>query len=203
MAFELPNLKSGRASRLFACGAVVTENKKLLEWLSSERQLVAAYTKSGVRYFARLMTGGRKKKHFHMEVALADWFRDAGTPSANSKISDINACVERVLGDKIALNLGADFLVRSDELPDAGPIKILSAKTQAAGTTIELTGGVLSVAGSRITQISWGRADERHTMITLYAYLDSVVAPKYLFDSQDLMERFFRVLVLAQPVSES
>jgi len=203
MAFELPNLRTGRASRLVACGAVLTENKKLLKWLSSERQLIAVYSKSGVRHFVRLMTGGRKKKHFHVEVALADWFRDAGTPTSNSKISDVNDCVDRVIGDKTALNLGADFLVRSDELPDAGPIKILSAKTQAAGTTVELTGGVLSVAGSRITQISWRRADERHTMITLYAYLDSIVAAKYLFDSQDLMERFFRVLVLAQPISDS
>lgn len=203
MVFELPNLRSGRASRLIACGAILTDNKKLLEWLSSERQLIAAYTKGGIRHFARLITGGRKKKHFHLEVALADWFRDAGVPTPNSKISEIHDAIERVIGLKIALNLGADFLIRSEELPETGPIKILSAKTQAAGTTIELTGGVLSVAGSRITQISWGRIDETRTMITLHAYLDSTVAPKYLFDSQDLMERFFKVLVLAQPTSES
>jgi hypothetical protein len=203
MVFELPNLRSGRASRLIACGAILTDNKKLLEWLGSERQLIAAYGKGGVRHFAQLITGGRKKKHFHLEVASADWFRDAGVPSTNSKISEIHDAIERVIGIKIALNLGADFLIRSEELPEAGPIRILSAKTQAAGTTIELTGGVLSVAGSRITQISWRRIDETRTMITLHAYLDSTVAPKYLFDSQDLMERFFKVLVLAQPTSGS
>ena len=199
MVVELPNLRPGRASRLIACGAISTDNKALLEWLASERHLIAAFTKNKVRHFVRLMTGGRRKRHFHLEVALADWFRDAGIPTANTKISGIHDAVKRVAGHKITLNLGADFLIRTEELPEAGPIKILSAKTQAAGTTIELTGGVLSVSGSRITQISWGRMDETHTMLNLRAYLDSTVAPKYLLDSQELMERFFKVLVLAQP----
>lgn len=171
----------------------------MLEWLKTRRHMIAAYKKGGKRHFVRLMTGGRKEKHFHLEVALASWFPADAQPTITSKVSEIQETAVEILGAKLDLNLSCDFTLDFKKLPEGGPIRLLSAETRVAGTAVQLTAGVLSVSGSRINEIAWSRYNEDMVMITLEAHLDLNVAPKYLSEGQELMERFFRVLVLGQP----
>lgn len=199
MAIDLPNLSSSTSTRIVACGAVYTQEKPILEWLKTRRHMIAAYKKGGKRHFVRLMTGGRKEKHFHLEVALADWFPTDAQPTITSKLSEIQETAVEILGAKLDLNLSCDFSLDFKKLPEGGPIRLLSAETRVAGTAVQLTAGVLTVSGSRINEIAWSRYNEDMVMITLEAHLDLNVAPKYLSEGQELMERFFRVLVLGQP----
>lgn len=201
MVFDLPNLTLGNCARIVACGAVYTEKNSTLEWLKERRSMVASYTKDGVRHFVRLMTGGRKDKHFHFEVASGDWFPPDARPTVTSKMSEIHGSAGRILGQKLDLNLSADFPIEFVQLPEGGPIRTLSAETRVAGTTVQLTAGVLTLSGSRISEIAWSRYKESKVMVTLEAQLDLTVSPKYLVEGQELMERFFRVLVLGQPTA--
>ncbi|SRR6266699_4545381 len=203
MPIDLPNLQATGSCRLIACGAIQTTREELLDWLSSRRMMIAPYSREGIRHFARLMTGGQKQKHFHLEVALSDWFPAKMKPETNSKISSIQHTVERVLGEKIDLNLGSEFRVPITSLTETGPIRLLSTETRVGGTAIQLTAGTLSVSGSRLREISWERLTEREVMITLKAQLDSAVAPKYLLEGEDLMARLFKVLILGQPTIET
>ena len=162
--------------------------------------MVSSYSKAKVRHLIRLITGGPKKQHFHVEIALPSWF-PARSPKPTEKISAVQQMFSRLIGEGIALNVWADFLIDSDQLPEKGPIRILSAKAEAAGTTIELTGGVLSVVGSVINRISWARVSEKQTQIQLRAAVETTVRAGYLYDSHDLIERFFRVLLMGQPAA--
>lgn len=201
MAIDLPNLSSSTSARIVACGAVYTDEKAILEWLKTRRHMIAAYKKGGARHFVRLMTGGRKNRHFHFEVALAKWFPSDAQPTVTSKLSEIQETAAKLLGAKLDLNLSCDFSMDFKQLPEGGPIRLLSAETRAAGTSVQLTAGVLTVSGSRINEIAWSRYSEDRVMITLEAQLDLNVGPKYLSEGQELMERFFRVLVLGQPTT--
>lgn len=201
MAFDLPNLTLGKSARIVACGVVCTDKNSTLEWLKERRSMVASYTKGGVRHFVRLMTGGRRDKHFHFEVASGDWFPPDARPAVTSKISEIHESAGRLLGEKLDLNLSADFSIEFTQLPEGGPIRTLSAETRVAGTAIQLTAGVLTLSGSRISEIGWSRYNENKVMVTLEAQMDLMVAPKYLVEGLELMERFFRVLVLGQPTA--
>jgi len=203
MPIDLPNLRTTESSRLIACGAIQTTREELLDWLSQRRVMIATYSRAGVRHFARLMTGGQKKRHFHFEVVLFDWFPAKMKPKTNSKISDLQRVAEHVFGEKIDLNLGSEFRVQVTELSETGPIRLLSTQTRVGGTTIQLTGGTLSVSGSRIREISWERLTDKEVMVNLKTQLDSVVAPKYLLDGQDLVGRLFKVLVLGRTASET
>jgi hypothetical protein len=60
---------------------------------------------------------------------------------------------------------------------------------------------VLTLSGSRISEIAWTQYSKDKVMITLEAHLDTIVTSKYMIEAQELMERFFRVLVLAQPTA--
>ena len=203
MAIDLPNFGLSKSIRIVACGAVYTDESAILEWLKAPRRLIASYTKGGTRHFVRMMTGGRKDRHFHFEVATAKSFSKHAQPTVTSKISDVQNAVETVMGAKIDLNVVCDFLIDFDQLPEGGPIRLLSSETRVAGTSVQLTAGVLSVSGSRISEIGWSRYSDDKVVISLEANLDSIVARKYLQEGQELMERFFRVLVLNQPNPES
>jgi len=203
MAIILPDLHAESSARLIACGALQTDSPDVLKWLETSREMIAGYSRRGVRHFVRLITGGKKKKHFHLEVALADWFPSDLKPQTTHKLSEVETAVNRVLGERIDLNIGATFPLEFDELPETGPIRLLSAETRVAGTTIQLTAGVLTVSGSRIKKISWEQVSKEKVMITLRARLESRVQPKYLLEANDVMERFFKVLVLARPSTES
>jgi hypothetical protein len=199
MAIDLPNMSASTSTRIVACGAVYTEEKSVREWLKERRHMIAAYKKGGKRHFVRLMTGGRKDRHFHLEVALANWFPGDAQPTVTSKLSEVQEAAAEILGAKLDLHLSCDFTIEFKKLPDGGPIRLLSAETRVAGTAVQLTAGVLTVSGSRINEIAWSRYSEDMVMITLEAHLDLNVAPKYLLEGQEMMERFFRVLVLGQP----
>jgi hypothetical protein len=203
MSIELPNLQDTSSCRLIACGAIQTTKQELLGWLSTPRTMIAAYSKGRVRHFARLMTGGNKPKHFHLEVALSSWFPTNMKPDANDKLAAIQKAVEHVSGEKIELNMLSEFRVPISSLAQTGPIRLLSTETSVGGTTIQLTAGTVSVTGSRIREISWERLTEKEVSISLRAQMNSVVAAKYLLDAGDLMGRLFKVLVLGQPATET
>ena len=199
MAIDLPNLSASTSARIVACGAVYTQEKSVLSWLKTRRHMIGTYKKGGKQHFVRLMTGGRRERHFHFEVALSTWFPADAQPTATSKLSEIQEAASEMMDAKLDLNLSCDFSLEFKQLPEGGPIRVLSAETRVAGTAVQLTAGVLTVSGSRISQIAWSRYNDDMVMVTLEAHLDLNVAPKYLLDGQELMERFFRVLVLGQP----
>ncbi len=142
MAIDLPNLSSSSSKRIVACGAVYSKEKAVLEWLKKPRHMIGSYKKGGKQHFVRLMTGGRKERHFHFEVALATWFPTDAQPTITSKLSDIQEAASEMLDAKLDLNLSSDFLLEFKSLPEGGPIRVLSAETRVAGTSVRLTAGV-------------------------------------------------------------
>ncbi|MFN2476453.1 MAG: hypothetical protein ABR526_08960 [Chthoniobacterales bacterium] len=199
---DFPDLRAGAASRLVACGAIESGKRELIEWLSVRRNLIATYTRGKRRYFVRLLTGG-KPKHFHLEVVAATWFPNKVQPTTTSDISEIQHAAEMVLGEKIDLTVTAEFRLRFGQLAELGPIRILSTQTQAGGTSIRLTEGVLSLEGSRIHEIAWKRLSAEDVSVTLKSRVESVVASRYLVGTLEMMERFYFVLVLGLPTSDA
>lgn len=200
MAIDFPDLRIGAATRLVACGAIETGRRELIDWLGVRRSMIATYTRGKHKHFVRLLTGG-KPKHFHLEVVAAGWFPKNRQPGSTSNIAEIQKAAEMVLGEKIDLRLSAEFHLPFDRLSEVGPIRVLSAQTQAGGTSIQLTAGVLTLTGSRVNQIAWQQLSDRQVSVTLKANLESVVAPGYLSGGLEIMERFHTVLVLGQPTT--
>jgi len=198
MPVYLPNLASEKSCRLVACGLVHSDKKAVLDWLKERRRFIASYKKEKNRHFVRLMTGGRRDRHFHLEIALASWFPKNQQPKAASKISEIQDAIDRISGEKLDLNLSADFSSSLAQLPESGPIRLLSTKTSMAGTSVQLTAGTLDVSGSRINQIQWCLINEDKVMVTLETQVDSSVTAKYLTEAHEMMEKYYRVLVLGQ-----
>ena len=202
MALMLPDLTSDGTRRIVACGSIVSENPAISEWFKQQRFLIASYTKGKAKHFVRLISGGgRRATHFHLEVALHSWFR-SGLPKAKSRISEVNEIVEKLEGQKTELELSCDFSLPFARLPEGGPIRLLSSETRMAGTSVRLTAGVLSVSGSRISEIAWSRYGEDEVMVTLETHLDTTISPRYLVEGRALIFEYYRVLVLGHPKAD-
>jgi hypothetical protein len=198
MSIQFPDLRAGQSRRLLACGAVKTQRRELVDWLAVRRTLIGGYTRGKHKHYFRLLTGG-KAKHFHLEVALASYFGKTGQPSMNSNPSEVQALAANVMGERIDLTVRAEFLLPFASLAESGPIRVLSAETQVGGSSIQLSAGVLTLKGSRIDEISWRKVGEEDVAVTLDVNLESTISKKYLITAQEMMDRFFTVLVLGDP----
>jgi len=200
MEIVLPNLAEAHCERISACGRVESPDTALAEILSARRYVIAPYTKGGTKHFVRIILGDPPKNHFHIEVARASWFRN-GLPKKTAKLGEIATLVSPVFGEKITVGYDCDFSLPFSDLPENGPIKVLSGSTSAAGTSVELTAGKLKVSGSYISSIQWERVEDEGDRVRISLDWTKKIEIKadYLCDAFELAERFFKVLVLETP----
>ena len=203
MPIEIPNLSSSICERIVACGSVETDDQAILDLLKERTYLIGAVTrKGGQKHYVLLMAGGRKNLHFHLEVAAARRFSAKYTPVPNAKMSEIQAFAGRFLGVNLNLKCICDFPIDFNELPEGGPIRLLSIDAKVAGTRVQLTEGTLSVSGSRIDEISWSRRKNSDiVLVSLESSSTQSVSGNYIIEGQLLIESYFRALVLGLPTS--
>ncbi len=203
MPIKFPNLSSSKCERIIACGSVETDDESILNLLKERTHLIASFTRKGeVKHYVLLMAGGRKNHHFHLEVARASRFPAKFTPKTNAKISEIQEFADHFLGVMLNLSYSCDFPIDFNELPDNGPIRLLSIDAKVAGTRVQLTEGTLRVSGSRIDEISWSRRENSSiVLVRLESSSQYPICENYLFEGHELLESYFRALVLGMPTA--
>lgn len=197
MPIEIPNLSLGRSNRLIACGSIQTDREDLRDFLEKGTHLITSTVKKGVKHYLLLMVGGKNNSHFHVEVALASHFSSGFLPKTNAKISEFQLVADRFLGSTINLSLTCAFPLQLKDLPENGPIRLLSINSQVAGTKVQLVEGTLAVTGSLIEEISWSlEKGSDQVTVSLETSTSCEIERDYLNDGLSLLETYCAALVL-------
>ncbi|HEV2803361.1 MAG TPA: hypothetical protein VGW57_00385 [Chthoniobacterales bacterium] len=201
MPIKLPNLAETDTIRLIACGSIEAKQKSLRTWLNQRRALISSYKVANRAYFVRCATGGFSG-HFHLECAAPGAF--TSRPKANTRLKDIDALSEKVLGLPIKVRLTCYFLVPIASLGATGIIRTLSADTTAAGVSMKLTAGTLALSGSPIQSVRWELEDDaRLVRIAVVTLRKRILAEDYLIEAQQWSRSLFDVMIMARGVSRN
>ncbi len=198
MDLLFPNLSKSPAQRIVACGCVEPGSKKLEKWLVKPRVVFSSYKKGNVEHCVRAMTGG-KKHHFHIEIVRRDWFPEDFELEDAVPLEEIQKLYIQVAKRPILLTYETEFLIPFTDLPEHGPIRLLSANTSAGGTSVELVAGTFNVSGSKVSSVKWKRIGEKNVRISLRSTLKTDITPEYVIEGHELSDRFFRILLLEEP----
>lgn len=193
---KLPNLKTTGAIRLIACGTLTSPAKISDARLNQERRLICSYLVAGEKHFARIMTG-TFRGHFHIEAATMSFFKRA--PQTNAKRKDLDDVIRQVVDEEIRVRLICDFVVPFSELPANAVIRLLSSETSAAGVSMRLTGGVLTLTGSPVEKVQWSlREDGKHVTVSVESRTTCAITDDYLVDLQRRSRSLFEIAVLGR-----
>jgi len=199
MPIKLPDLASGKAIRLVACGKILKPSVALSEWLRTSRALYYAYRTRRKRYYTRLLTGG-KANHFHLEIVSSDVMPPPPKTLLSSR-TEFEDATSETLGCEISVSSSCFFIVPLDSLSPTAVIRTLSAETNTAGVSMKLTSGGLSVKGSPIGEIEWRLMDDQESgmiQIGITSVLSKVITENYLKELLQFMRSLFETFILTQ-----
>jgi hypothetical protein len=195
MPIKLPDLADVGALRLIACGRISTRHRHLASWLDQRRVLVCSYSAGNSKFFARLLTGG-SRGHFHIECAAANAFSRSNRPKPNTNRRDFDGLTERVIGQQIDVRFRCYFVIPLADLAPNGIIRSLSSETTAAGVSMKLTSGVLTLSSSPIDRIEWTILNSDNIQVGLEKILSRTLAESYLVELLRWSRSLFDVMIL-------
>jgi hypothetical protein len=195
MAIKLPNVSAAGALRLITCSRVKAPGKAVREALKQRRSLIFPYRVSGRDFFGRLITGG-VTGHFHFECAAPESFAEAFKPKPNSTVKEFEAIADTVIGCDAAVRAICFFQVPISALSKTGVIRTLSAETTAAGVSVKLTAGTLTLSGSPIDRVEWKLQEDDLIRIGLESVSSIRISENYLNDLLNESRSLFDVIIL-------
>ena len=197
MPIKFPNLANAGAFHLVACARIKTSTKSVQESLRERQSLIFPYTVSARSFFARLITGG-VPGHFHVECVAPEFFGERGKPKPNSTLSDFEAIAKPIIGCDARVRVKCLFKVPISSLSKTGVIRTLSAETTAAGVSVKLTAGTLSLSGSPIDKVEWTLEDGELIRIGLDSLHSQRITETYLDDLLNESRSLFDVIILSK-----
>jgi hypothetical protein len=197
MAIKLPNLSGAGAHRLIACARIKKSDKSVQQLLKERRSLIFPYTASGRNFFGRLITGGFVG-HFHVECATPEYFPAGMKPKPNATLKEFEAIAEPVMGCDAGIRIKCFFEVPLAALSKTGVIQTLSAETIAAGVSVKLTAGTLTLSGSPIHRVEWRLENDERIRIGLDSLRTQQITQDYLNELLAWSRSLFDVIILSK-----
>ena len=198
MPIILPDLTTSGLLRLGVCGRIVEPDKSLAKWLEERRSLICTYTLSHKKYFARVITGG-VKGHFHVESASSTFF--PRQPNTNAQRKDWDVTTDKVIGAQVIARIRSWFEVPLTSLAQNGVIRTLSQPTSAAGASLKLTAGTLTLSGSPIDRVEWELRDKQRIRVAIDSVRTVTIDENYLVEMQKWSRALFDATVLSTEVT--
>lgn len=190
MPIILPDLNRNCRDLTF-CGCVYASAYSGTAQLpaQSEKSLVAEYSGSSERMFARLMIPFPRDDDgdFHIHVDLTR----SKKVTPNASVEDIVTRLEPFIGQKADLVMKGTFRVA--ELHST-LLRPMVAEYRVGDVQVRMTGGTVAVTGAPVQTISWQIEDDSSASIEMRIRTDKVLTESYIVDGLDLLEIAFKAL---------
>lgn len=197
MAIEIPDIADAHCLIMSACGDLLTDDKKILDWFKKQERWRVAHVQlpSGV-FLVRLGMGGKTNgKHCHFDVAAAAYFDDE-PPKADSTIAKLQEVVAPLAG------LKADVLAKGRFIEDFASMEpFVKTMTKPFGPEsrpqrIRFTGVTMAVENSPVQSLSWELAPKEDKIrIEVKARLQLEMTDDYLLNALRLLKMGKSILV--------
>ncbi len=198
MIVRLPSFADTECRFLTACGQVATDRSDVLKWLRGQKTMEAQYRRSGCTGYVRVMFGGKRGGHLHVDVAAREFFlkHHRSPPRPTHKIAEVREALGRVAGYDISSRIAGTYFVDQEKLPPF--VKSTIAETTSVrDVSIKTTGGTLSVTGAPINSIRWWlREDQDDALVQLEAEKTFALDEGYLEECLDVLDSAFEAFVL-------
>ena len=184
MPIAFPDLRASRCVNFASCGWIETKDSAILRVLKRQPKpwMVARYRSPSGIVYVRAGFGGEDGTHCHLDFASPDFFPDKKGPKQTHKVADIQAVLERLVGQQIKCGLEGDFLITREELPPL--IQASASETHEDSVSIRMTAGRFSIQGAPIRSITWAiRREGDSAILTFEATKPGVVNESYLVDA--------------------
>ncbi len=192
---DLPDFKDSHSFYFQACGQLSSGGYE-----EERREYVARYkTVSGLAYLRFLAGGGKRGRHFHVDIALSRIFKGQAAPKVNSTRLTIEQEIFQRLDQPLEVHLLAQYAAPvSDVNTDsgivfAGPSAVASTVN---GTPVEIAGAHLFIRNHDFVRtIDWELYKDG-LFADVYAQSTTAVTRSYLTDLFRRAEDAFNVYIL-------
>lgn len=199
MAMQLPRFEKTSCRILTVCGRIKEEENPLPKLLPQKKPLVAAYRAAGQNVYLRVLPGGKKHTHLHVDCALRAFFGKDRGPKATAKKADIVKILGQAAGLTIDVGICGGFLVPLSDLPEGGLVRSLSTEQKTGDMSVRLTSGECKIDGAPVRRLFWSIGDEqKDVFVRLEAERQEKVDDQYLMRSLDWIEKQFSLFVLGK-----
>ena len=192
---QVPDFTDTSCVYFQACGRLLRSATAREEPMISLRS-----TRAG-RSYLRLIAGGSKNHHLHVDIALAKVFPRGERPSANTKTPAILRQLSAHGGQKIDLLLIGRFILNiNDTTPDSGllftgPRSVVSSINDA---TVGLVGARLAISNdAHIDMIHWEIIGSE-ALIDIYGRCKTEVSDDYLVSAFGVIQKAFATYILGE-----
>lgn len=179
------------------CGSILTKKPDLVKLLKKQREEVIKFRRKKNTYYFRLLTGGAKRNHFHLETAHRNRF-GKNFPTATGSRKTIKQIFEAVRGQKINVSVVAAFTEKFADLPERGMIRLVSVDTRTGDVGIRLKGGIFGLKGSPVSSLSWSLRPDETVLIYIFAIRHEVIDETYMIRAQKWIQGLYELFVLGK-----
>lgn len=199
MPITLPLFGNTSCRALTVCGRIKEPKHPMVSVLPAREPLVAAYRGADEKVYLRVLPGGKKHTHLHVDCALQGFFPKDHAPKTNTTKDKLLAVLEKAVGLTLDAEICGEFLVPLADLPEQGLIRSLSAEQKTADLSARLTSGECKIEGAPVRRMFWSIRDEqKDVFIRIEANREEKVDDQYLVRSLEWIEKQFTLFVLGK-----
>jgi hypothetical protein len=196
---SLPLFENTPCRILTVCGRITEATHPMTGLLPEHEPLVAPYRAAGRKAYLRILPGGKKNPHLHVDCALHKFFPKDRPPKTNATRVKLLGILDKAVGLSLECVVRGGFVVSLADLPDQGIIRALSAEQKAGELSARLTRGECRIEGAPVRQLFWNIDDDRHEVfVGIVGSREDKVDGRYLVRAFDWIQKQFTLLVLGK-----
>jgi hypothetical protein len=152
MTAKFPSLENSKCQSLTVCGRLRDSSPRRPKQAVPYNELVARYRIGKFRGYVRVVLGGPKGQHFHVDVVPASRF-GGQSPRAVGKLADIRKVLKELNGRKIETHISGDYDVAIRDVPP--PFRTIFRETdeEKEGRSVRVTGVEFALDGDALDGI--------------------------------------------------
>ena len=199
MAILLPPFENTSCRILTVCGRIKEAEHPISGVLPAREPAVAAYRAGAQKVYLRVLPGGKKHTHLHVDCATQGFFPKDRAPKVNTTKDKLLAVLDKAAGLSLDAGICGGFLVPVADLPEQGLIRSLSAEQKTGDLSARLTSGECKIEGAPVGRLSWRiEDDQKHVFIRIEAGRQEKVDEQYLVRALGWIEKQFNLFVLGK-----
>lgn len=199
MAFLLPVFENSSCRILTVCGRIKDDEHPVSGLLPEGEPMVATYQAAGRKVYLRLLSGGKKHTHLHVDLAAQEFFGKDRAPKTNTTKTKLLRILDEAESMTLDCGVCGGFVVPLDGLPEQGLIRSLSAEQKTGGLAVRLTSGECKIDGAPVRRLYWNiNEGEKTVFIRVEGSREDKVDDRYLVRTFDWIGEQFNLFVLGK-----
>lgn len=199
MAFLLPVFNKTSCRILTVCGRIKDTDHPIAGLLPAGDPLVAAYQAAGRKVYLRLLPGGKKHTHLHVDCASQEFFGKVRPPKTNTTKAKLLRMFDKAEGLMLDCGVCGGFVVPLADLPEQGLIRSLSSEQKTGGLAARLTSGECMIEGAPVHRLYWNiNEGEKTVFVRVEGSREDKVDDQYLVRAFDWIDEQFDLFVLGK-----